>query len=722
MKQNKKIDIEDLLSNLSVLNTSIGVKMIDDLSITDPQKACAILDNVIGKATDKELASITDYKQDLCRTLCRLCFYDGTFEQSVNLLLRFALREKDGFGIANIGLQRLFFPLLGTTEANLERRKKLLAEIIDRHTDKELFVKLLECAITIQTAFFHDGTEKIADRNMKPYSPAKEELREYLSYALNGFQKMINEEQGALKEKLLDIMNDHFIEICKYGFADVAIPTIESVCIAVENRWDKMLDNLLFFRDELKQRISSDLYKRYDTLINNLNSKDFCFRFKRVEKELYRSSSLKLSPEETLKQQQKIYNDLAEEFIQSNLLSRKVLEQLYEAEVISTSPFGEAVAKGLSESKRNEFINQSIDIINERAKSQTDILVDFAVGTREEVFEGIFNKMLNLRNKRPLFAAVARRSECFNNPYMEKLIDLVKTGQATSDLFVTYWSNFRFAYMKDEDLACWMAKVRELSNGPQTVLHILQSAINGDAYNKFPRLVDLALDTVGQIKIDFEHIMGFYQFWNVVRLLLGKGYFPELAKKVNCILLDYIKQQDGFVVNNYEVTQTYRLLLDKYFNDIWSDLSSAMLSDGDQGWFYHRLKEIMGSMIGNAHNDVGLLFENDNKGTFIEWCRQNPTIAPVRLMEMAPVFEDDHFSNIVYMLIDGFGQNKNVLNALSRNLCSFGWIGSVMPLYNKEIKALETLKEHQFKEVRDWSTELIAYLENEIKKEVNAEW
>ena len=722
MKQNKKFDIEDLLSNLSVLNTSIGVKMIDDLSMTAPQKACAILNNVIDKATDEDIASITDYKQDLCMTLCRLCFYDGTFEQSVNLLLRFAQREKDGFGMANIGLQRLFFPLFGITEVNLEKRKRILAEIIDKNTNKELSVKLLECAITIQTAFFHDGTEKLADRDMKPYSPTNEELREYLSFALGCFQKMINEGQGALKEKLLDIINDHFIELCKYGYADVAIPTIESVCLAVENRWDKMLDNLLLFRDDIKQSISTDLLERYETLITKLNSKDFCFRFKRVEKELYRSSSFKLSPDEILKQQQKIYNDLAEEFIQSNLLSRRVLELLYEAEVISTSPFGEVVAKGLSESQRNEFIDQTIDIINERAKTQTDILVDFAVGTSEEDFDDIFNKMLNLKNKRPLFAAVARRSECFNNSYMDILLDLVRTGQATSDLFITYWSNFRFAYMKDEDLACWMAKVRELSNGPQTVLHILQSAINGDAYNKFPSLVDFALDTVGRIKIGFEHIMGFYQFWNVVRLLLSKGYNPELAKKVNYILLDFIKQQDGFIVNNYEVTQTYRLLLDKYFNEIWSDLSSALLSDGDQGWFYHRLKEIMGSMIGNVHNDVGLLFENDNTETLIEWCRQNPTIAPVRLMEMAPVFEDDHFSNIVYMLIDGFGQNKNVLNALSSNLCSFGWIGSVIPLYNKEIKALETLKEHQFKEVRDWSAELIAYLENEIKKEVNAEW
>lgn len=722
MKLNKKFDIEDLLSNLTVLNTSIGVKMIDDLSMTDPQKACAILNNVIGKATDEDIASITDYKQDLCMTLCRLCFYDDTFEQSVNLLLRFAQREKDGFGMANIGLQRLFFPLFGITEANLERRKKFLTEIIDIDTDKKLSVKLLESAITIQTAFFYDGTEKIADRGMKPYSPQKDELREYLSFALGCFQKMINEEKGALKEKLLDIINDHFIEICKYGFADVAIPTIESVCIAVENRWDKMLDNLLLFRDDIKQRISADLYKRYEALINNLNSKDFCFRFQRVEKELYRSSSLKLSPDEILKQQQKAYNDLAEEFIQSNLLSRKVLEQLYEAEVISTSPFGEVVAKGLSESQRNEFIDQSIDIINERAKSQTDILVDFAVGTSEEDFDDIFCKMLNLRNKRPIFAAVARRSECFNNPYMDKLLGLVRTGEATSDLFVTYWSNFRFAYMTDEDMSSWMMKVRDLSNGPQTVLHILQSAINGDAYNRFPRLVEFAIDTVGHIKIDFEHIMGFYQFWNVVRLLLSKGNCPELAKKVNCILLDFIKQQDGFIVNNYEVTQTYRQLLDKYFNEIWSDLSIALLSDGGEEWFYHRLKEIMGSMIGNAHNDVGLLFENDNTETLIEWCRQYPTIAPVRLMEMAPVFEGDKFSKIVSMLIDEFGQNKNVLYALGNNLSSFGWIGSVIPLYKKEIKALETLKEHRFKEVRDWSTELIAYLENEIKKESNAEW
>lgn len=722
MEQKKYFDIEQLLSNIGVLNTAIGVKLIDDLSKTAPKKACDILNNVLGIATDEEIASITEYKQDFCWTLSRLCFNNDTFEQSAVILLRFAQREKDEFAMASMRLQSLFFPLLGTTEVNLEKRKILLTNIIERDTDKELSVKLLESAITIQAQFFHDGTEKLADRDMKPYSPTEDEFREYLSFALGCFQKMINEEQEALKEKLLDILTKHFVEISKYGYSDVAIPNIESVCNAIHNRWDKMLDILLLFRDDIKRQVSSDLYERYETLINNLNSKDFCFRFQRVEKELYSSSSLKLSIEDKMQRQKEEYSDLAKEFIQNNLLTRKVLERLYEAEVISTSPFGELVAKGLSESQRNEFIDQSIDIINKRKKSQTDILVDFAVGTSEDDFDGIFNKMLNMTNKLPLFAAVARRSECFNSQYMDKLLDLVRTGEATSDLFVTYWSNFRFAYMKDEDISSWMAKVRELPNGPKALIHILQSAINGEAYNRFPRLVEFALDTVEQIKIDYEHIMGFYQYWNVVRLLLSKGNYPVLAKNVNCILLEYVKRQDDFIINNYEVTQTYRLLLDKYFNEIWCDLSVALLSDDDEGWFYHRLKEIMGSMIGNAHNDVGLLFDNDNTETMIEWCRQNPTIAPVRLMEMAPIFEGDYFSKIVSKLIDEFGQNKNVLYALGNNLNSFGWIGSVIPLYKKEIKALEPLKNHRFKEVGDWSSDLIAYLENEIKKEANANW
>lgn len=715
MEKRFKINTEGLLGNPDILNTSIGINMIDDLSKADPEKACTCMMSAYGKATDEELRKIGENRRGLCWTLSRLCFNEGTFDKAAYLMLRFAETEREvELGHARLGLQKLFFPRLGATEANLKKRVDFIEKWLCKAENVFISLKVLECAVSFQAAFFYDGTDKLNDRDMKPYTPTVDEVMEYESFALGVISKFADSDKEEVKEKAIEIVGSHFVEHCRYGLAEVAMPVIEHACEIKGNRWDALLDSLLLFKDEMEQDLSEELYSRYTKLIQNLSRNDFEFRFKRVEKELY-NSSYRLSTEKLMGEQRTRYKALAEEFVIHKLFTKELLAKLYETEVISTSPFGEFVARGLTEGQRSEFIADSIDILNGREKSQTDILVDFTVVIGDEEFDVDFHKLLQLKNKRPLFAAVARRSESFNNKYMDVLLELVKKEEAPAEYMVSFWSNFMIAKMKDVDIAMWMMRVREVPGGEQAVLHILQSAINGEAYRQNAKTVEVALDTVMKIKVDYSSIMGYYQYWNVVRLLLMKGDYPELAQHINCVLLEYVKTQDGFLISNYEVKQTYRLLLSKYFEVVWADLSKVLLSDGEEYWTYQRLKDIMGSMIGGVHNEIGLLFETDHTEALIDWCRLNPEVAPERLMDMAPVFDGDGFCKIVYMLVDEFGQNVKVLNALGHNLGCFGWVGSVIPLYQKELKAVETLKEHKFEEVRNWAARMSEYLKGEME-------
>ena len=712
-----KINIEELLGNPKVLNTTIGVKLIDDLSKRNPAKACACMVKAYGNAADEEQKKIGENRRSLCWTLSRLCFNEETFESAAYLMLRFAETEGDeDLGYARIGLQKLFFPRLGATEANLKRRADFISEQLCKAENIDMSLKVLECAITFQAAFFYDGTDKLADRDMKPYAPTFDEVKAYESDILGRLDNLATNDSRDVSEKALEILGGHFIEHCRHGIAELAMPIIEHACEIKGYRWDALLDSLLLFKDEMEQSLSAELYGRYAKLIENLGRDDFEFRFKRVEKELY-NSSFKLSTEKLIVEQRSKYKALAEEFVERNLFMKEMLAKLYEAEVISTSPFGEIVAKGLNAGQRSEFVVDSIEILNDREKAQTDMLVDFTVGIADDEFEAAFYKLLQLKNKRPLYSAVARRSDRFNNPYMDVLLGRLRKGDAPVDNLVSYWSNFRFDRMEDGDIATWMERVREIPEGTRAVLHILQSAINGDGYSRFPKTVDIALDTIANMNVDYGSIMSYYQYWNVVRLLLERGNYPELAQRINRIILEFVKQHDDFLINNYEVNQTYRLLLGKYFDVVWSDLSEVLLSEGDEYWNYHRLKDIMGSMIGGVRNEVGLLFESDHTDALMDWCRKNPETAPERLMDMAPVFEGERFSKIVYALVDEFGKNVKVMNALGHNLGCFGWIGSVTPLYQKELKAVETLKEHKFEEVRMWSARMAEYLKGEMEKE-----
>lgn len=718
METSNKIFNEELLCDAGVLNTNIGTQLIDNFSKVDPEKACAYMTKAFEKMSLEELSKIYEYRAGLCWTLSRLCFNRNTFVEASELMLRFALSEQGGdLQTGQMGLNKLFYPRLGATEADLNTRLKFVRNHVIHNEELWVMWSVLGCCLTFQSVFFHDGTEKLADRIMTCYDPKDEEIGNYVGGIIGLIDVLLSKEDGEIRDKAIDILENHFIELCRCGFAGKILPILEKVCELKQNSWDSLLDKLLLFHDSLKTEIQPEQLSQYEEIMTRLKKNDFESRFKRVEKELY-SSPFRFSTEKLILEQRNRYKKLGEEFCQRGLFSKEMLESLYDAEVISTSPFGMELAKGLSMGQRDFFVEYSIEILNRREKSQNDILVDFTCGLSDDEFGITFEKLQTLKIKCLVFAATARRSTSFDNSYMNSLVDMVKSGVATHDCFITYWSNFGFIHMRDDDIANWMLRIRELPNGENAVLHILQSAINGEAYNKMPHTVEVATDTVMRMSVDYDTIMRFYQFWNVVRLLLIKGNNPELAQRINELLLEYVRRQDGVFLNNYEISQTYSLLLTKYFDAIWERLSMALLVDDDDVWTFFRIKEILGSMIGGIHNEQGLLFEQDHTEALLAWCRKNPDTAPERLMDMAPVFDENGgFSKIVLILIDEFGQNPRVLNALRHNLGCFSIIGSAKVLYEKQIKAIEALRSHRYPEVQAWSENMILNLNKEIEEE-----
>jgi hypothetical protein len=67
--------------------------------------------------------------------------------------------------------------------------------------------------------------------------------------------------------------------------------------------------------------------------------------------------------------------------------------------------------------------------------------------------------------------------------------------------------------------------------------------------------------------------------------------------------------------------------------------------------------------------------------------------------------------------MDNFGDNEQVLSALSANMSSFGWSGSLVPYLQKETAALEALKGHENHNVRNWVNRRLDYLYKMIERE-----
>ena len=153
-------------------------------------------------------------------------------------------------------------------------------------------------------------------------------------------------------------------------------------------------------------------------------------------------------------------------------------------------------------------------------------------------------------------------------------------------------------------------------------------------------------------------------------------------------------------------------------DDVWPELSEALVADRERYMLYYKLKSILGSMT-SYDGEVGILFKTENTNALLEWCAKNPQVAPERLMLMAPLYDESSFSNIVLKLVDLYGEQESVLTALSCNMGSFSYVGSIVPLYKKQYDCIEQLSSHRFENVRIWTVKMLSYLTSQIEDENN---
>ena len=104
----------------------------------------------------------------------------------------------------------------------------------------------------------------------------------------------------------------------------------------------------------------------------------------------------------------------------------------------------------------------------------------------------------------------------------------------------------------------------------------------------------------------------------------------------------------------------------------------------------------------------------------ISWCKENPAIAPSFVAGAINIFEQDESSikqstALFVALLENFGELPEVVSALSANLETKLWSGSLVPYLESEKNALTTLLQHRNKNVKSWAQEYIAYLEKSIE-------
>jgi len=164
-------------------------------------------------------------------------------------------------------------------------------------------------------------------------------------------------------------------------------------------------------------------------------------------------------------------------------------------------------------------------------------------------------------------------------------------------------------------------------------------------------------------------------------------------------------------------------LIRVHFNAIWPDLSEALLSEGDSFLKYFGLKHILGSQIGGIGREIGVLFFGDIDVMF-DWCSKNRPLAPSRLAELVPIFDNGNtnygeWHPVAIRILNEFGGLQEVLSSLGSNMGSFSWTGSAVPFLEAKLQLFFKLEEHPIELVRSWAVANQGYLREEIERERN---
>jgi hypothetical protein len=103
----------------------------------------------------------------------------------------------------------------------------------------------------------------------------------------------------------------------------------------------------------------------------------------------------------------------------------------------------------------------------------------------------------------------------------------------------------------------------------------------------------------------------------------------------------------------------------------------------------------------------------------IEWCRgklPDRAVSVARIVPLFPKGSESTWHPLAEAIIDTFGDSDEVLRALSQNMYTFSWAGSLVPYWTRARTMAARLECHPIQKVRRWAATLADSLTRNIEE------
>lgn len=711
--------------NAEVLNTELGSRLFRSFVEVNPIAVSQNFKRLFLNKTTEELLKIEAGRRNIVWTLEKLCFDKRTFADSAKVLLLFAIAENETWSNnATSQFIHLFNIHLSGTEAGLGERWELIEWMLNKG-DKPHFDFAVR-AMKIGLKFGHfsrmGGAEQQGSRRLTDNIPTWKEIEEYWTNILDKLleiTKLNNEYSNSASEAIANSIRTMYH--AKMG--DLILPYLKNISELKKNDWDEGLKGLKFARKYEEHSISKKQLEEINNLIELLTKTDFSTRY------LTLSSSYHLDNDETYSKEKVIEAiiKLADEFIANSISWEETFPSFYKNQQVYSFHFGKRLSELLKDNKTkiNQFIDYSLEIISQIPQHERNftVLGGFITNSDDIIKREFYSNLVkssDFSSQLFYFLSIDKSGK----EYFELLFKLIDSETCELTNFYFFSHSNALEQLDFDELNFFSEKLFAYGDdGYAIVFDLFYDLGYSDEFKK-KILVPIYKKCILKLGFNrnFKRQLDDYKWTKAISFIISNVEEIDFAKFINKSVIDSITWDNSYHLDDY-TQNVYEILLKVHFNSIWKDLSNALLSNEENYSTFYGLKHILGSHIGGVGRSVGVLFDGDIDSIF-SWCENNKHLAPSRLAELTPIFDNNNtdyakWHPVAIRLINEYGDIKEVLNNLSLNMGTYSWTGSVVPFLKSKKELFKQLTNHKTERVRKWATSSISNLEKEIEVEKN---
>jgi hypothetical protein len=715
--------------------------VISALAEVDAEAVVALIEYVLGPLTTEGLRNVTGrIRRELVWALEKISFRADTFDRGAALLLNLATAENEQLGNNATGQYKSLFPVVfGNTEAGPAARLLALDDAL-RSSDPARLRIAVDAALEggrIHSFSRTIGVEMQGTRPaLAPWHPTVwQEVWDYVGACL---ERVANAATRAdtIGDRARTGLGYTFRSLVSAGALDLVERLITTVAAAYGRYWPAALESLGDILVYDSDGLTAEAEGRVRRLVTELTPNELTARVRFLVTEMPWDYPFdeQLGYQERNERQIAALEDLAGDLLAEREILADLLPHLSQGEQRMGFHFGLALARKAGDPLIWRDRIKNAYVAAPRDTGNFGVMAGYFAGLAQSE-PGALALFKEEAVRSPTLAHILPLI-CAHVGIQPSDVDLIRgalAGGLMEPRWLRHWClGGVLAKLPTHVVTPLFDQLFSMGSAAFSIgLELMGMYVHGryEILNELRPQLRLAVRFPAHRSENRGSQMDVHHFQELMGWILGKGRTDPDAV---AIAIDLTKQliADAGRGGEDPIKRLLPKLLPEFLEVVWPLLGQAIVSDPRNAW---RFEFLLGDRLSFGVQAPAALRLPENM--LFAWAHAHPEVAPAFLAVVFPVLVnrnpergDDAFHPMTKRLIDEFGDREDVLRAITRNMHTFGWSGSLEPYFAMYLEPFRELANHPIGAVRRWAARTIMQLERamsaarEEEEEQDAVW